>query len=249
MRRYYKDRYLFGFGRTEDVPTGTLLALTSGYEFNNTQNRHYYGLRAAAASFDPRRGYLYGNVEFGSYVLRPQNEWQQGQLNTDLLYFTRLYRTGSFQWRHFVQLHATLGFHRLPGEYLLPIEGNQGLRGFNTGYTLRGQSRFVFNYEANLFTPISLLGFRVATVAFADVAWLSAPGVNSPFTGRPYSGFGLGLRFRNEYTVFRTFQILLGYYPRGQRSGTDGIRVFETSRTYYGFNDFSFGQPNIVQYQ
>ena len=249
VRHYEKDRYLFGFGRTEDVPTGTLLALTSGYEFNRQQNRHYYGLRAAAAHFNPQWGYLYGNLEFGSYLLRPQNDWQQGQLNTDLLYFTRLYHNGNFQWRHFVQLHATLGFRRLAGEYLLPIEGNLGLRGFNTGYTLRGQSRFVFNYEANLFTPISLLGFRVAGIAFADVAWLSANGQDSPFTGRPYSGFGLGLRLRNEYTVFRTIQLLVGFYPRGQSAGNNELRLFETSRTYVGFNDFSFGQPNIVQYQ
>ena len=31
----------------------------------------------------------------------------------------------------------------------------------------------------------------------------------------PYTGFGLGLRFRNEYTALRTFQLLIGYYPRG----------------------------------
>jgi len=247
-RRYYTGKYLFGFGRTEDIPTGTLLGLTTGYEFNDQQNRHYYGLRAAFARYSPILGYLYANAEFGSYLRRPQNDWQQGLLNTEVLYFTPLYRTGNFQWRHFFWNRSTLGFHRLPGEYLLSLDGYRGLRGFSTDNALRGQSRFVFNYEANVFTPLSFLGFRVAAVAFADIGWLSQAGVENPFQTTPYMGFGAGLRFRNEYTVLRTFQFLLGYYPRGL-TDNNGIRIFQSSRAYYGFNDFNFGAPSIVQYQ
>src|SRR5690606_27825097 len=32
VRRYYKDRYLYGFGRTEDVPAGVLASVAYGYE-------------------------------------------------------------------------------------------------------------------------------------------------------------------------------------------------------------------------
>ncbi len=31
-RKYYKDKYLYGFGRTEDIPAGNLMVLTLGYE-------------------------------------------------------------------------------------------------------------------------------------------------------------------------------------------------------------------------
>ncbi|QNE39865.1 hypothetical protein F1C16_09995 [Hymenobacter sp. NBH84] len=248
VRRYYKDKYLFGFGRTEDIPTGSIYSFTTGYELNAKQNRHYYGIRAAYAGYSPLRGYLYLNAEFSSYLLRPQNNWQQGQLNTELLYFTPLYRTGNFQWRHFFWNRSTLGFNRLAEEAPLVIDGSRGLRGFNSNQTLRGQSRFILNYEANVFTPLSFLGFRVAAVAFADAAWLSGGGQTIPFADKPYMGFGLGLRFRNEYTVLRTFQFFLGYYPRGQASG-DGFRIFQSSRSYYGFNDFSIGQPSITTYQ
>ncbi|UOQ76041.1 hypothetical protein MUN84_15680 [Hymenobacter sp. 5516J-16] len=106
------------------------------------------------------------------------------------------------------------------------------------------------NYEATLFTPVSFLGFRMAGVAFADVAWLNArtPRQVLPFQEAPYTGFGLGLRFRNEYAALRTFQITFGFYPRGM-SAPNGIRVFENSRPYYDFSDFSFGQPGVVRYQ
>ena len=53
VRRYYKDKYLFGFGRTEDIPTGSLVSFTTGYEFNEAGNRRYYGLRVSTATLPP----------------------------------------------------------------------------------------------------------------------------------------------------------------------------------------------------
>ncbi|UYZ61516.1 BamA/TamA family outer membrane protein [Hymenobacter weizhouensis] len=250
VRRYYKDKYLFGFGRTEDVPTGTLVSLTSGYELNEQADRHYYGLRLSYAGYHPRRGYLYLNGEYGSYLRRRGNDWQQGLLSGEALYFTRLYHTGNLQWRHFLWHRGSLGLNRRPGEQLLSIEGDRGLRGFRPEGQLRGTSRFVVNYEATMFTPLSFLGFRMAAIAFADVAWLNArsPSRVLPFYETPYTGFGVGLRFRNEYAALRTFQLTFGYYPRGLGSA-GGFRIFENSRPYYDFSDFSFGQPGVVRYE
>ncbi|MBX0292271.1 hypothetical protein K3G63_17620 [Hymenobacter sp. HSC-4F20] len=250
VRRYYKDKYLFGFGRTEDIPTGTLLSLTAGYEFNELANRRYYGLRLAYAGYHPQRGYLYLNGEFGSYIREYDNNWQQGLISGELLYFTRLYHTGNYQWRHFLWQRTSLGLNRRPGEQPLSIDGEHGLRGFQPGGLLLGTSRVTLNYEATLFTPVSFLGFRMAGIAFADVAWLNARTQQQvlPFYESPYTGFGLGLRFRNEYAALPTFQITFGFYPRGM-STPNGIRIFENSRPYYDFSDFSFGQPGVVRYQ
>ncbi|WP_100334559.1 BamA/TamA family outer membrane protein [Hymenobacter chitinivorans] len=247
VRRYYKDKYLFGFGRTEDIPTGTLLSLTAGYDFNDKSNRTYYALRAATGGFSLRNGYLYLSGEFGSFIRQRDHDWQQGLLSTEVLYFTRLYHTGNWQWRHFFWNRSALGFNRLPGEQGLLIDGNRGLRGFSSD--MRGTSRFVLNYETTVFTPVSFLGFRVAGVAFVDAAWLAnKPGQELPFRNTPYTGFGLGLRLRNEYIAVRTVQLLLGFYPRGQTT-TNGFRVFENARPYYDFPDFNFAQPNTVRYE
>ncbi|QNH61593.1 hypothetical protein [Hymenobacter sediminicola] len=250
VRRYYKDKYLFGFGRTEDIPTGTLLSATLGYEVNERQNRHYYGMRASTASYSPRGGYFYVSGEFGSYVTRPNNDWQQGLISTELLYFTRLYHAGNFQWRHFLWSRNAIGLHRRPGEQLLAIEGDRGLRGFSPATNLRGTSRIVLNYETTVFTPVSFLGFRLAALVFADAAWLNVntPNRTLPIHEKPYTGFGVGLRFRNEYLPLRTFQILLGFYPRGLTT-PNGFSIYESSRSYYDFSDFSFGQPGAVIYE
>ncbi|GAA4345912.1 hypothetical protein GCM10023185_00060 [Hymenobacter saemangeumensis] len=250
VRRYYKDRYLFGFGRTEDVPTGTLISFTGGYEVNENVPRRYLGGRLAAASFSLRHGYFYGGVELGSFQrLDASRLWEQGLLGTETTYFTRLYHKGNWQYRHFLSTRATVGLRRRPGELLQGIQEDRGLRGFLPAQPILATSRFTLNYETTLFTPLSLLGFRLAGIAFADAAWVSSrPGGGSPFSGAPYTAFGLGLRLRNEFTALRTFQLLLGYYPKGLDT-PNGTRLFETSRGTVTFNDFGLGAPGTGNYQ
>lgn len=245
VRHYYKDRYLFGFGRTEDVPTGSLLTFTSGYDVNPSGGRSYFAGRVGLAGFNPLRGYLYVNGEYGRYFR--SGRWQEGAFSSEILAFTRLYHTGNWQWRHFFWQRSIIGIGRAPSDLQLNIAGDRGLRGFSDDGFLRGSSRFVLNYEANVFTPVSFLGFRLAGIAWADVAWLSTNGRPSPFQSKPFTGFGMGLRFRNEYLAVNTIQLLFGVYPQGFDDGK-GTRLFQSTRSYYRFNDFSFGQPSIVRY-
>jgi len=252
VRRYYKDKYLFGFGRTEDVPTGTLLSFTSGYEANPVGPRLYLDARVAAAGYSERQGYLYASVGFSTYRRLQNVGWEQGLLGIQTLYFTRLYRLGSYQTRHLLTGRLVAGFNRYPAEVLLNGIGGVGgaVRGFQPAGQILATSRATLSYEGTMYTPLSLAGFRVAFVGFADLAFVNQTiGGGSPFgSGTPYSGFGLGLRFRNEFTALRTFQVLFGFYPRGQLS-PNGTRLFETARDSYQFSDFSFGQPSVTQYQ
>ena len=250
VRRYYKDRYLFGFGRTEDVPTGTVISFTGGYDANSIVPRRYADVRLAAAGFSTSRGYLYAAVDLGAYqLLNTNRNWEQGLLSTEFTSFTRLYHFGNWQYRHFLSSKAAIGFNRRPGELLQGITNERGLRGFSPGQPILATSRFVLNYETTLFTLLSLLGFRLAGLAFADAAWVSArPGGGSPFGNAPYTGFGLGLRFRNEFTALRTFQLLIGYYPRGL-TAANGVRLFESTRETVTFTDFGLGAPGTGQYQ
>jgi hypothetical protein len=254
VRRYYKDRYLFGFGRTEDVPTGTLLSFTSGLDLSREIPRRYLAGRVAAAAYSLRSGYFYASAELGAFQRTGGTDrggWEQGLLSAETLYFTRLLHKGNYQFRHSISSRTSWGINRLATERLNGISNEQGLRGFRPGQMLVPTSRFALNYETTMFTPLSFLGFRLAGVAFADAVWISQrAGGGSPF-GRssvPYTGFGLGLRFRNEFTALRTFQVLLGFYPRGQLTPNQ-VQLFESSREAYQFSDFSFGQPGITVYQ
>lgn len=246
VRKYYKDRYLFGFGRTEDIPAGSIVSVTTGFEDGTVTNRRYWGASAGFARYRASSGYLYGNVSWGSFL--NDGNWEQGLLQVQSLYFTRLYENGNWKLRHYLQTRATFGMNRNPEE-LLTINKNDGLRGFNSEL-LRGSKRITLNYEANLYTPFSFLGFKLATVAFADAAWLSSGNKTSPFKNKPYTGFGLGFRFRNEYLSFSTIQILFSFYPRlPANEDIRSFKVYEASRPYYEFTDFRFERPGVAEFR
>ncbi|ALJ01209.1 hypothetical protein DC20_04745 [Rufibacter tibetensis] len=246
FRRYYKDQYLFGFGRTEDIPAGNLLALTTGFEDGALKNRLYLGIKGAFGKYQPNFGYLYGGLEYGSY--RHKNSWEQGVLTSEALYFTPLYRLRNWRWRHFLWNRTSIGMRR-PDLFALDIDQEDGIRGFNSG-GVRGYRKFVLNYETNFFLPLTLLGFRLAIIGFADLAWLTSVENKSPLKEKPYTGFGLGLRFRNEFLTFNTIQVLVGYYPRmPQLDGRQDFKLFQTTRQYYDFNDLRFTQPLISEFR
>ncbi|WP_192821944.1 hypothetical protein [Rufibacter sp. LB8] len=246
FRRYYKDQYLFGFGRTEDIPAGTLLAFTAGFEDGSLKNRPYVGVKGAFGQYRPSFGYLYGGLEYGTY--RYDNRWEQGVFTAEALYFTPLHRMNNWLLRHFLWNRTNIGLRR-PDLLALNINQDEGIRGFNSP-TVRGYRKFVLNYESNLFTPLTLFGFRLALIGFADVAWLTNVNERSPFKEKPYTGFGFGLRFRNEYLTFNTIQFLLGYYPRlPDVPGQQDFKLFQTTRRYYDFNDLRFTQPLITEFR
>lgn len=246
LRRYYKDQYLFGFGRTEDIPAGNLLAITAGFEDGAIKNRPYLGVKGAFGKYNPSFGYLYGGVEYGSY--RHNEAWEQGVLTSEVLYFTPLHRIRNWRWRHFIWNRTSIGLRR-PDFFALDVDQEDGIRGFSSA-SVRGYRKFVLNYETNLFSPLTLFGFRLAIIGFADMAWLTNVQNRSPFKEKPYTGFGIGARFRNEYLPFNTIQILLGYYPRlPEVGGQQEFKIFQTGRQYYDFNELRFTQPLITEFR
>jgi hypothetical protein len=79
-------------------------------------------------------------------------------------------------------------------------------------------------YELVVFTPWSILGFHLAPILFADIAWL-APIDKTLFYDKPYIGLGSGIRTRNENLVFGTIEVKFFYYPRT----VENISTFKVS--------------------
>ncbi|CAN5918336.1 hypothetical protein BH24BAC1_BH24BAC1_27930 [soil metagenome] len=245
FRKYYRDQYLFGFGRTEDVPAGNLTTLTFGFQNGSQKNRRYVGLQTAFGRYATDFGYLYAGAEYGTFIHNKRME--QGEISAELLYFTRLWSIRDWQWRQFLWNRMSYGVNRLPNEALF-INHQDGIRGFRAG-TVTGTKRYVLNYESNLYTPFSFFGFRLAGVLFADLAWIAPSDKRSHFSVKPYQGYGVGLRFRNEYLSFSTIQILLNFYPRVPDEGMGHWRFFQASRPYYDFHDFRFQQPMVTEFR
>jgi hypothetical protein len=66
----------------------------------------------------------------------------------------------------------------------------------------------------------SWYGFRYAFYSLADLGWIG-PGQTKFVSDKTfYSGFGLGLRVRNEHLVLPTLQMRLAWFPRVPESAS-----------------------------
>lgn len=240
--RYYKDSYIFRFGRTEDIPEGDLIAFTAGVEDRFTSQRPYMAVNTAFSRYT-KVGYIYSRFSVGSFY--ENNEWKEGVGLINLLYFTPLIKVKNWRWRQFIGLRFTEGI-KVPKGTALTINQEQGLRGFQSGRLL-GTSKLVINYETNLFPPLNLLGFKMAFIAFADMAWIAD---RETLLNKKnfFPGFGVGLRFKNEHLIFSSVQLMLGYYPNSNAIGARELNIYERSKIFYNYYDFQFSKPTQIPF-
>lgn len=59
-RKYYQDHYIFGLGKTEDIPLGHMIAFLYGYEIRSNSSRPYYGLKTGYSFHNDSLGYFTG---------------------------------------------------------------------------------------------------------------------------------------------------------------------------------------------
>ena len=213
-QNFYKSNLVYSFGRTEDIPYGSLLRIMGGMEYNEFGNRTYMDYSYSMGQYLFNLGYLYTNVEFGSFVRRQNLE--QGVANIEMDFFTNLLVVKNYYFRHFVYLNYLVGLHQFIDDYVT-INDKSGINGYMNRY-VRGDRKAVLRYESVMFTPWYLLDFRIATYGFADFAYI---GYGTKFmTENPlYSGWGAGVRIKNEKLVFNTLQMGVAYYPIALESG------------------------------
>lgn len=244
-RQYYKETYIFGLGRTEDVPAGVLLQYISGYQLGQHHNLWYNGTRLGYSWFSHDHGYYYAGVYGGGYWGVNGLHWRR-VVGTNLLWFSRLSDWGNWRTRHFLWLRTQFSPDARGSLMYLSIANNDGIRGLAPAIV--GNKKVVFNYEADLYPPLSIAGFRFALIAFADLGLLAPPGkrlVQSTL----FQGYGLGLRLRNENLIFQTIQVKVGFYPNANLYQAQELRFFERSSLFYRFNNLFVGKPGEVGFE
>jgi hypothetical protein len=242
QRRYVRDVLIYGFGRTEDVPYGTLLSVVSGYEQAELGGRTYVGVNVARGQYIPKWGYVYGLVNMGSYFRVGGRE--QSVLGLTTNYFSPLRKLALGQMRHFFNANLTVGADRFTNEYVNLNDNNA----FGVGSDfLIGTKRLVVNYENVLFSRVNLVGFRVAFITFANFGLVSFP-ERSLLAGPLYQGYGIGFRLRNENLTFNSIQIRLAWYPNLPNNASP-FRYFFEGVPVLRFRDFDINSPLVGTFQ
>ena len=242
-RRFFKSNYLFGFGKTEDVPQGFRLEGTAGYEQGSIYDRWYGGLSLTHSSFLAKWGYLSSRLEMGSYYANGISE--QGAIQFNSLYFTRLLGENKpYRHRFIVDINLIHGLRRRDNE-IIRIDDKFGIRGLKTE-ALKGHSKFTVHLSHLVFTPWKPLGFQIAFAAFGDFGFVSRE-KEALFSNRAYSGFGIEMQFNNEDLVFGVLKVRFAFYP-SPPADAPFFRISGGSDPDRLFDDLGGKLPSIFAY-
>ncbi|MFV0553800.1 MAG: hypothetical protein ACK5LR_03760 [Mangrovibacterium sp.] len=243
-RMYLRDNHIYGYGITEDIPKGYLHELVLGYdnnEFNRRLYSHLYLSTGNLLSFRPSYFFLSGG--FGTFFDNRKMEQGEIQVNANLI--TRQFELNNHTVRQFFSASYIQGVNRFEQEYL-ELDDANGIRGFQSNL-IAGQKKLNVQTETLYFLPRKYWGFNIAFFDFIDVGILA--GKNQMLArGRWYTGFGGGIRFKNESLVFETIQIRLAFYP-----WSPADQSFWGMQGGYLRNDIPYNfqarKPNTLEYR
>ena len=208
-QNFYRTNYVYGFGRTEDVPYGTRISLLFGRAKKFDTFRPYIG-----AEFD--KSVFMKNGDFQQYSVRAGGLKNGDKLEDITLLasaslFRRLIHWKSFKIRQSVDISYTTILNQV-GNRPLRIDNDFGIKSFQAD-SLVGTQRLNVGLETAVYLRPSLLGFKFAPFIFTEMAMI-APKNQTLFKQKPYFALGGGVRTRNENLIFGTIELRMFYFPR-----------------------------------
>lgn len=241
----FQSNLIYSFGSTEDIPVGFKVQFASGIEESQYQRRFLINGEMSAAEITPL-GYLYLSVRTSGYLAEGQ-KLEQAVINIRSTYITNIFSVGKADLRQFIRYDFTRGFSRFAGEKeYIALRNEYGIRGLKSS-SLTGTTRLMVNLETVVFSPLYIYGFRFAYYAFCDIGAVGSSD-DLVYSNSVYSGFGLGLRIRNESLIFPTFVFRLGYYPNLPKDA-EVAYWFISSESRRNFEKFRIKEPYILPYE
>jgi hypothetical protein len=241
-QKFTRDKMLYTFGRTEDVPSGYLMEFTAGKEWGQYKSRTYIAASASFGKYLKKSGYIFGKLQYGTFIYG--NSLEQGTLHAEIGRFSRLYSGGKFQFRNFATLNYLNGINRYQDEFT-SLENSGGIQGLKS-FALRGNEKLVLNLESVAFSPFNVYGFRFAFFGSINAGFIK-PEERNFFESELFTGFGLGVRIRNDQLVFDTFELRFNFYP-GKPGDSNPSTIYAGSLPKLRLDNFFPDKPEIVEY-
>ena len=238
---YYKTRYIYGFGLTEDLPHGSRLTGTAGWYKQNGLNRPYSGFDLTRYTTTTHGKFFQTFVRGGAFY--SDGKAEDVGLVVGTLGYSKLYELGT-TGRFRQQIGGSFSLiHNRTGLAPLRVDNALGLPDFNTDQLL-GSERFSARTESVLFINRTLFGFKIAPFAFAGITiitpregfWKNAAG---------YSGFGGGLRVRNENLIFGTIEARATFFPRTENFGVVPFQFNVASNLRFRYQSQLVRAPDV----
>ena len=239
-QNFYKTRYVFGFGRTEDIPAGFSVGVTGGYLRLIDVERPYASLKFNYGQASRKGNFYRLLLQVGGFVRKSGLE--DVVVQAGATYFTRLLHMNRFKMRSLVSATYTQITNQVVLNWL-DINKTE-IPGFRTD-SLEASKRLAVHLESVLFTPLSLLGFRMAPFAAVDVVPVHCLSCENP--ADVFWGFSAGLRTRNENLIFGTLEVKLTFIPSDEYG--ESMFVFGFKQNLRVKNTGTFAQkPSLIAY-
>jgi hypothetical protein len=241
-QNFYKTKYIYGFGRNEDVPEGVDISLTTGWTNKQGLNRPYMGLDVQRYYFALNESYLHFTLRAGSYMHAKRLEDIDLLFNTD--YFSRLVNLGpKWKQRSFLSAGITGQVNPVLNEPLF-LESSFGLPEYRNGGIIGGDIRSTIKGETVFYSPYNFLNFRFAPFIFGNMSMITPQGA-SIGKSDVYSSIGAGIRTRNESLIFGTFEFKAYYFPNKNFYG-DSWRLETSTNIKFKYNSQFIKRPELI---
>ncbi|MEK6481776.1 hypothetical protein WJR50_29805 [Catalinimonas sp. 4WD22] len=245
---FTRERLVYGYGRTEDIPLGKVTEIIFGPEKGEFYNRFFTGIRVARGNYVRPLGYISGGFRLGGY-------WHNRELEDGLLQVAARTFSYPIQWKRtsyrlFFNVDYALGISQNGKEdfreNMISLNDRQGIRGMRS-YRMHGNKRLALSLETVAYLPFEFYSFRMATFFFADAGLIANHDeklLDSPL----YQGYGLGLRVRNERLAYKTFQLRFACYPVAPL-GESQFKVTIAGLPIPRLMDFSVRKPQAFEFE
>ncbi len=236
---YFKTRFVYGFGRTEDVPYGYSLGFTVGYvQELNDFNRPYAGIRYSYSFASQKTNFYDVTLQIGSYFNDKTSSFEDITLLAHLNYFSQVLNLNRYKIRGFLSAQFATIKRQQTLEWI--TINPRIIPGFTPEDFFT--QRTMINVGGSLFTPWSLIGFRIAPIVTMDV--VNAECLNCNTNKQTFFGFTGGMRIRNENLIFGTIEMKLSVIPRNAEGDTEF--VFRFSQNLRIKKTSSFVRPPTI---
>lgn len=206
---FYRTNYIYGFGRTEDLPVGMMRKITVGPVQTDSLKRWYAGWEFDHWMVDKNKNYWNYTVALGTNFYRRQ--MQDNSVFLNISWFSNLFAFKKVKWRHFANV-SYAGIYNHHVYEPLYINNRYGLDNFNTD-SVSGLQRISAGAETMMYTRWQILGFRIGFFTFGR-GTVIAPPATEIWKGNLYPSVGGGIRTRNENLIFGTIECRFTWLPR-----------------------------------
>ena len=207
-QNFYRTKYVYGFGRTEDVPYGRRLTLLFGQQKQFGLSRPYLGVEFEKSVFRKNGDFQQYSVKAGGY--KNNGDLEDIAMLASASLFSKL-----IPWKGLkIRQSASIGYTAIANQkFNLPLRINNeyGIDRFQND-SIIGTQRLGLSLETLFFMRPTLLGFHFAPFVFTEMAMV-APKNEPLFRQKAYFGLGGGIRTRNENLIFGTIELRMFYFP------------------------------------